>query len=482
MGGDEVDRGVRAAAAPGVQVAGAGQPVAEIPYVGERAAPVVPYGVAVAVVPLGPQGREGPHLVAAVADVPRLGDQLDPAQHRVLGDHREERGEHVDVVHRAGQGRREVEAEAVDAHLGDPVAQRVGDEPQHLRLDHVEGVAAAGVVGVAAGVVLEAVVAAVVDAAQREHRAQLAGLGGVVVDDVEDDLDPGAVQGVHHPLELADLPARRAGGGVAGVRGEVADGVVAPVVVQPAPQQMVLVGELVDRQQFDGGHPQPGQVVDRGRVRESGVRAAQLGRDVRVELGEAAYVEFVDDGVGPRGLGAAVLHPVVVIVDDDALGHVRSRVPVVPYGVGDMLVRPVPYVPVDLRRQGEVAVDRTGVRVEQQLGRVPAGARPGVPAAVHPVAVALTGRDARQEAVPDLVGQLGQRAAGLGAVLVEEAQLDRLGATGPEREVGARHPVRTDPEAGPERHRRPGPHDGRPGLGPYGLRGLHAHGLRGLQA
>ncbi|CAM5503278.1 hypothetical protein SCYAM73S_04163 [Streptomyces cyaneofuscatus] len=206
-------------------------------------------------------------------------------------------------MHRAGERRRQVEAEAVDAHLGDPVAQRIGDEPQHLGLDDVQGVAAAGVVGVAAGVVLEAVVAAVVDAAQGEHRAELTGLGGVVVDDVEDDLDPRSVQGVHHPLELADLAARRAGGGVVGVRGEVADGVVAPVVVQPAPQQMVLVGELVDRQQLDGRHPEPRQVVDRGRVREPGVGAAQLGRDVRVELGEAAYVEFVDDRVRPRGLG-----------------------------------------------------------------------------------------------------------------------------------------------------------------------------------
>ncbi len=56
-----------------------------------------------------------------------------------------------------------------------------------------------------------------------------------------------------------------------------------------------------------------------------------------------------------------------------------------------MLLRPVPDVPVHLGRQREVAVDRACVRVEQQLRRVPAGAGPRVPAAVHPVAVALSG-------------------------------------------------------------------------------------------
>ena len=66
--------------------------------------------------------------------VPRLGDQLDVPQHRVLLDRGEEGAVHVDVVAGAGQRRREVEAEAVDVHLGDPVAQRVEDQPQRAGL------------------------------------------------------------------------------------------------------------------------------------------------------------------------------------------------------------------------------------------------------------------------------------------------------------------------------------------------------------
>lgn len=171
--GDEVDRGVRAAAAPGVQVARSGEAVAQVADIVLGTAPEVADGVAVAVVPLRPQRREGADLVAARSHVPGLGDQLDPAQHRVLGDHREERGEHVDVVHGAGQCGRQIEAEAVHAHLGDPVAQRIGDQTQDMGLDDMQGVAAAGVVGVAAGLVRQAVVAAVVDAPQGGRRAQL---------------------------------------------------------------------------------------------------------------------------------------------------------------------------------------------------------------------------------------------------------------------------------------------------------------------
>ena len=54
------------------------------------------------------------------------------------------------VVPGARQRRGEVEPEAVDVHLGDPVAQRVEDQPQRVRVRTVDGVAAAGDVPVGA--------------------------------------------------------------------------------------------------------------------------------------------------------------------------------------------------------------------------------------------------------------------------------------------------------------------------------------------
>lgn len=163
-------------------------------------------------------------------------------------------------------------------------------------------------------------------------------------------------------------------------------------------------------------------------------------------------------------------------MDHDTLRYVRSGVPFVAHGVGDLLVRPVPHMAVHLGREGERAVHGPCVRIEEQLRRVPAGTGPGVPAAVHPVAIPLTRPHARHEAVPDLMGQLGQHKACLAPVLVEEAELDGLRAARPEREIGARHPVGAHPEAGPERHRGAGPHGGRPPR--HGLPRTLRHGLR----
>ena len=164
VGGDEVDAGDRAPPRVLVEVGGPGQPRGEL---AERrlAAPEVADGVAVLAVPLGPLRREAADLVAAGADVPGLRDQLDLADDRVLLHELEEGRQPVDVVELAGQRGGEVEAEAVDVHLGHPVAQRVHQQLERVRVPDVERVPGAGVVHVELLVVLDqAVVRLVVDA------------------------------------------------------------------------------------------------------------------------------------------------------------------------------------------------------------------------------------------------------------------------------------------------------------------------------
>ena len=87
----------------------------------------------------------------------------------------------------------------------------------------------------------------------------------------------------------------------------------------------------------------------------------------------------------------------------------------------------------------DVAVQRLGVGVDQQLVRVEAVAVLRVVGAVDAVAVELPGPHVGQIAVPDLVGVFGQRdAVGLApALLVEEAQLDLGGIGGEQREIDA---------------------------------------------
>ena len=454
MGRDEVDARHRAASRVLVVVGRSRQSRGELAQ-RRLAAPEVADGVAVGAVPLGPLGREVADLVAARADVPRLGDQLHLADDRVLLHELEEGRQPVDVVELARQRGRQVEAEPVDVHLGHPVAQGVHDQLQRVGLAHVEGVPGAGVVHVVAGVVLhQPVVRRVVDALEAQRRTEVVALRGVVVDDVEDDLDAGGVHGAHHLLELlhllADLVLGVGGAGVLLVRREEAEGVVAPVVAQPLLLQRAVVHELVDGHQLERRDAELGEVVgDRG-VGEAGVRAAQLLGDLGVQLGEPLDVSLVDQALVVGDVEAAVALPVEERVDDDAVQHVGGRVVVVArVGVAEV-VAVQRLVPVDGAGRG------LGVGVEQQLVRVEPQAVLGLVRAVHAVAVALAGLDGRQVAVPDEAVDLGQLDARLGAGRsVEQAELDALCVLAEDREVGAaaveRRPQRVG-AAGPGLH------------------------------
>ena len=123
----------------------------------------------------------------------------------------------------------------------------------------------------------------------------------------------------------------------------------------------------------------------------------------------------------------------------DGARHVRGAVALLPdEGVSR-------HVRVDALAPADLALDRPGVRIEQQLVRIAAHASRGIPGAVDAVAVALAGADAGQVAVPGVAGSLGQIDARLVSGLVEEAQLHPLGHAGEDREAGARPRRRARP-------------------------------------
>ena len=91
----------------------------------------------------------------------------------------------------------QVEAETVDVHLLDPVAQAVNDHPPDDRLVAVDRMATTGVVYVLGWVLgVENVIRWVIQAAQRESRSMLVIFGRVVEDDVENHFDTGPMQGL----------------------------------------------------------------------------------------------------------------------------------------------------------------------------------------------------------------------------------------------------------------------------------------------
>ena len=170
MSGDEVDRGPRP---PPTTVELAGRSGEPGRHGGGRRfrLPERARDVTILVVPLGPTRRELAHLIAAGADVPGFGDQLDAGEHRVLPAGVEKAAALVEAVVLARQDRGEVEAEAVHVHLGDPVAQAVGDHLQHPGMADVDGIAGAGVVHVAPAVVRQQPVVAAVVGARKDSVA-----------------------------------------------------------------------------------------------------------------------------------------------------------------------------------------------------------------------------------------------------------------------------------------------------------------------
>ncbi len=452
VGRHEVDTRGRPAAGVLVQIRGAGEPGAELTDRAGLAPPEIPDGVTVLAVPFGPERWKVADLVAAVADVPWLGDQLDLAHDGVLVDEVEERGQLVDVVQLAGQRGGEVEPESVDVHLGHPVPQRVHDQLQRVRVADVQRVPGARVVHVVLRVVVhQPVVRAVVDPAEAQRRTEMVALRRVVVDDVEDDLDTRLVQRPDHPLELRHLLTALAGPAVGVVRREESDRVVAPVVGQSLLLEGVILNELVHGHQLDRGHPEPAEVLDRRGVRDRAVRAAQLLGNVRMQLGEALDVCFVDDRLVVRRTRMTVAVPVEEWIDDHRAHHVRSRVVVVETAVLEAVVEQR-LVPVD------GALDRLGVGVEQQFGRVAPRAILRFVRPVDPEPVPLAGVHAGQVGMPDEAVHLRQVHPGFLAGGVEQAHFHPLADLGEQGEVragsveGGTQGVR---RTGPDLHRRP---------------------------
>src|SRR4029079_8730375 len=117
-----------------------GQPRGELAEGCGLTPPVITHSIAILPVPFGPQTWKVADLIAALADIPRRGDQLDLADDRVLLHQIEERGQPVDVVELAGQRGCQVEAEAVDVHLQHPVPQRVHDTTERVGVARADAV------------------------------------------------------------------------------------------------------------------------------------------------------------------------------------------------------------------------------------------------------------------------------------------------------------------------------------------------------
>ena len=249
-------------------------------------------------------------------------------------------------------------------HLGDPVAQAVHDELQDVRVGHVQRVARPREVHVIARVGGQPVIGRVIDAAHRQRRPHLVALGRVVVDDVQDHLEARRVHRPDHHLELLNVVLRDARATVVGLRGQEAQRVVAPVVLQPFLDQVAIVQVIMHRQELDGRHAQVGQVLDGRLGSQPGIAAAHLFGHLRIFLGEPLHVQLINHGLVPGSARRTIVAPGERRIDDRGQRGIRGTVAVVEREVG---LRVVKAISEELIGPAHVAADQLGIGVEHDL-------------------------------------------------------------------------------------------------------------------
>jgi hypothetical protein len=212
---------------------------------------------------------------------------------------------------------------------------------------------------------------------------------------------------------------------------EKADGVVAPVVGLTAGHQVMVIEVMLHRHQFHRGDPDAVQVVDDHRMRQTGIGPAQLYRNVGMAHRQSPHVCLVDHRLVIRPAWRAIDAPVEVGIDHHAFGEVRRRVG------GVDRVRVSPLVPEQRFIPGHRPVDRFGVWIQEQLGRIAAQPRRRVMRTVHTVGIPLPRADAGQITVPNKSVNLWQLDLPLTARLIEQTQHHAIRDLGEHREIRA---------------------------------------------
>ena len=386
-------------------------------------------GVAVAVVPLAPACRKLPKLIAAHADVPRFGDELERTQDRILCDCDKQRMFRVKATGAPPQRGGKIKAEAVNPALFRETAQAVHCEPERGRPFQCQRVAAACVIDVMARIgSVEAVVAGIVQPAQRHGGAELVTFARMVEHHVDKRLDAGIGKFGNARAHLFPAAWRKAR-----VWRAEDHRVVAPVVGQPERRQMAFVEPCRAGHQLGAGDAEGFQVLERSFMAKARESSAQVWRHALMELGEATHMQLIQDravpwcdGPGPEQLARST---------DNALRHEGRTVGIIE---AEICIGAVWNIAEHRRMQHEGPVDFGSVRIEQELVRIEAVALARRKRPMCPEAVACAWHHARDMAVEHIASALRQdEARDLAVIRAEQAQHDRCRMGGEHRDIDA---------------------------------------------
>jgi hypothetical protein len=126
--------------------------------------------------------------------------------------------------------RREVKSKSVHVHIQDPVSQTVHHKPEYVRKIGVQGIACAGVIHVVSFFLGKAIIGSVVYTAKRKRWAQVTPFTGVIIHNIQDDLNVCLMKFFHHVLEFNDLFTVYSAAAVPRIGREVSNGIISPVI------------------------------------------------------------------------------------------------------------------------------------------------------------------------------------------------------------------------------------------------------------
>ena len=297
-------------------------------------------------------------------------------------------------------------------------------------MGHIQRVTRPRIVDIVSRIGRQTIIRCVIDAFERQRRPTLVALGRVVVDNIQDHLDPSIVEAGDHLLELADGPRR----GDSAARARRTRSNYSPRSSAAPLQQVPVIKEGMDRQQLDRRDADAADVIDNVLVRQSGVSALQLRRHGRVPHRVSADMGLVENRAFPWNARRLGIAPGESRIDHPALRHACGAVAPVERQVVARRADPVAEMGIG---PAHMADQRLGVGVEQKLVGIEAVTGSRLIRSMDAVAIHGSRPRIGQIAVPDLVGIFRQNhpLQLAPAVPIEQAQLDLGGVSGEESEV-----------------------------------------------
>src|SRR5207245_10614878 len=104
------------------------------------------------------------------------------------------------------------------------------------------------------------------------------------------------------------------------------DRVVSPVVAERHVNQSLVLNKLINQHKLNNRDTQRLKVLDHGRMRKTGIRAAQLFLHIWMTARHSLYVRFIADRFVKWGFGGTVIAPLEIRVVNHRSENVRSAV------------------------------------------------------------------------------------------------------------------------------------------------------------